>query len=327
MKRREFIAGLGSAAVAWPTTAWAQQAAMPVIGFLHPSSPDLFTSRLLSFRQGLAESGYVEGQNVLIEYRWGNERNDQVPAFAADLVRRQVAVLVAGGNVASMAAKAATDTTPIVFLSSDDPVKLGLVASMNRPGGNATGMASLDLEVGPKRLEVLHEFIPAGAPIALLVNQEDPARAEFQQINMLTAARVLGRELHVLRASTDGDLATAFATLLEKRAGALVIGPDTFFNSRIKQLANLTVRHRVAAVYQFREFVAAGGLMSYGGSLTDTYMQVGRYVGRILKGDKPADLPVEQTVKIELFINSGTAKSLGLTIPLSLLGRADEVIE
>ena len=326
LRRREFITLLGGVA-AWPLAAGAQQPAMPVVGFLHPSSPDLLTSRLGTFRQGLSENGYMQGQNVLVEYRWGNEHNDRMPGLAADLVRRQVAVLVAGGDVAALAAKAATDTTPIVFLVPDDPVKLGLVASLNRPGGNATGVASLDLDIAPKRLEVLHELVPAGTPIALLVNPDDPERAESQEANMQAAARALGRELHVLRAGTESEVTTAFATLQDRRVGALVIGPDTFFNSRIEQLAALSVRHRLPAVYQFREFAAAGGLMSYGGSLTDTYRQVGRYVGRILKGDKPADLPVQQTVKIQLFINFRTAKALGLTIPITLLGRADEVIE
>jgi ABC-type uncharacterized transport system substrate-binding protein len=305
----------------------AQQRAVPVIGFLHPSSPDLFASRLRTFRQGLSEGGFMEGQNVLVEYRWANERLDLIPDIAADLVRRNVAVLVAGGNVTALAAKAVTSTIPIIFLTSDDPVTLGLVASLNRPGGNATGVASLDLEVAPKRIEMLHEIVPLGTSIALLVNPADPARAKSQEDSMKVAARSLGRELLVLQASSESDLTTAFAALAGRRAGALVIGPDTFFNSRIEQLAALTVRHHMPAIYQFREFAAAGGLMSYGGSLTDTYRQVGRYVGRVLKGDKPADLPVEQTVKIELFINFRTSKALGLILPITLLGRADEVIE
>jgi putative tryptophan/tyrosine transport system substrate-binding protein len=327
MKRREFISLLGGAA-AWPRAARAQQGAMPVIGFLGGASPDRWVGRLRAFHQGLSETGYVVGRNLAIEYRWAEGQNDRVPSLAAELVGRQVSVIAAPGSVpAALAAKAATTTIPIVFEIASDPVELGLVASLAQPGGNITGVTSLNAQVGPKRLELLHELVPTATVVGLLVNPTNPNEAEPTTKNLQAAARSLGLEMHVLHASAEGDFDAAFATLIQLRAGALAIGTDPLFTSRLEQLAALTVRHAVPSVYQFREFTAAGGLMSYGGSLTDTFRAVGVYTGRILKGDKPADLPVQQATRVELFLNLKTAKALGLTVPIPLLGRADEVIE
>jgi putative tryptophan/tyrosine transport system substrate-binding protein len=327
MKRREFISLLGGAA-AWPRAARAQQGAMPVIGFLGGASPDRWVGRLRAFHQGLSETGYVVGRNLAIEYRWAEGQNDRVPSLAAELVGRQVSVIAAPGSVpAALAAKAATTTIPIVFEIASDPVELGLVASLAQPGGNITGVTSLNAQVGPKRLELLHELVPTATVVGLLVNPTNPNEAEPTTKNLQAAARSLGLEMHVLHASAEGDFDAAFATLIQLRAGALAIGTDPLFTSRLEQLAALTVRHAVPSVYQFREFTAAGSLMSYGGSLTDTFRAVGVYTGRILKGDKPADLPVQQATRVELFLNLKTAKALGLTVPIPLLGRADEVIE
>jgi ABC-type uncharacterized transport system substrate-binding protein len=326
MKRREFITLMGgAAAAAWPIRARAQQPAMPVIGWLGVGS---LGSNALSpaFRQGLSEAGYIEGRNVAIEYRWAENQFDRLPALAADLVRREVTVIIAPAIRPALAAKAATTTIPIVFSTSSDPVQFGLVASLSRPGGNLTGVTSLSGEVGPKRLELLHEAVPAAALISLLLNPTNPVTEAFRR-DQQAAASILGLRLHVLYASAERDIDAAFATLVQLRAGGLVIGQDAFFISRIEQLAALGLRHAVPTIYQSRDFVAAGGLMSYGGGGTDLGRQAGVYTGRILKGEKPADLPVQQATRVELAINMKTAKALGLTFPLTLLGRADEVIE
>ena len=326
--RRELIAALGGAAVAWPLAAHAQRSALPVIGFLGTASLDQYAIRLRAFQAGLKEAGYIEGQNVAIEYRWAEGQNDRLPLLAAELVHRQVDVIIAGGGTpAAVAAKAATAIIPIVFEVATDPVKIGFVASLDRPGGNLTGVANLNVEIGPKRLELMHELLPSVTVIAVLVNPANPFLSEPFVRALQAAASRLGLELHVLDASTERDFDTVFATLIQLRAGALVIGPDVFFNSHIEQIAALAIGHAVPAVYQYRPFVEAGGLLSYGSDETDTYHQVGIYAGRVLKGEKPADLPVVQSTKVALIINLKTAKALGLTIPLPILGRADEVIE
>ena len=325
LRRREFISLLGGAIAVWPLAVRAQQT-MPVIGFLGSESPDQYAYRVRAFRQGLSETGYVEGRSVAIEYRWANGHNDRLPALAADLVRSQVNVIAATSTPVGPAAKAATATIPIVFVTASDPVAAGLVASLNRPGGNLTGVTGLGMELGPKRLELLHELVPTATILALLVNPTSPI-AETLTKDLQAAARTLELQLHVLHASTERDFDAVFASLVELRAGALVIAADVFFTSRSEQLAALTVRHAVPTIYQFREFAVAGGLMSYGTSPTDAYHQAGIYTGRILKGEKPGDLPVQQVTKVELIINLKTAKALGITFPITLLGRADEVIE
>jgi len=328
MRRRDFITLLGGTTFAWPLAARAQQPAMPVVGFLSTASPDTYAIRLRAFRQGLKDAGYVEGQNVTIEYRWAEGQNDRLPALAADLVHRQVDAIVAGGGTPSaVAAKAATAAIPIVFEVATDPVKIGFVARLDKPGGNLTGVANLNVEIGPKRLELMHELLPSVTVIAVLANPANPALFEPFVRSLQTAASGLGLELRVLNASTERELDTVFAALVQLKAGALVIGPDTFFNSHIEKIAALAIGHAVPAVYQYRPFVEAGGLLSYGSDEAETYHQVGIYAGRVLKGEKPADLPVVQSAKVELIINLKTAKALGLTIPLPLLGRADEVIE
>jgi putative tryptophan/tyrosine transport system substrate-binding protein len=327
IRRREFIVTLGSAVAAWPLSVRAQQPAMPVVGFLNVRAPGEAPELVAAFRQGLKDTGFVEGQNVAIEYRFAGNQNERLPALVDDLIRRQVAVIAATSTPAAIAAKAATTTIPIVFETASDPVRLGLVASLNRPGGNLTGVVSLSDEVAPKRLELLHEFIPAASMVALLVNPANPTRAENQSTEGRAAARTLGLELHVLNASTESDFDGVFANLIQLRAGGLVIAADAFFTARQEQLAGLAVRHAVPAVYQNRQFVAAGGLMSYGGNIIDTYRLAGVYAARILKGEKPRELPVQQSTKIELFLNLKTAKALGITVPITLLGRADEVIE
>jgi putative tryptophan/tyrosine transport system substrate-binding protein len=328
MKRREFITLLGGAAAAWPLTVRAQQAAIPVIGFVGSESPDRWASYVRAFQQGLREVGYVDGRNVEIEYRWAEGQNERMSGLIADLLRRPVTVLaVPGSTPAALAAKAASSTVPIVFAVAADPVQLGLVASLNRPGGNLTGVVTLNVEIAPKRLELLHELFPTATSFALLVNPTNPALAEPVSQQVQAAARTLGIKLHVLHASSEPDLDAVLATATRLQAVGLVVGPDPFFNSRIEQLAASTVRHGLPTVYQWREFAAGGGLLSYGSSISDVYRQAGIYTGRILKGEKPADLPVEQTTKVELFINLKTAKALGLTMPTALLVRADEVIE
>jgi ABC-type uncharacterized transport system substrate-binding protein len=326
MRRRQFITLLGGAA-AWPIAARAQQPAMPVIGFLGSASAGPYARMMAAFRQGLNETGYVEGRNVAIEYRWAEGQNDRLPALAADLVRRQVTVIATTGTPETLAAKAATATIPIVFQVGIEPVQVGLVASLSRPGGNLTGVTNLNVEVGPKRLELLKELVPTATLMALLVNPTSPNLTESTTKDALAAARTLGVQLHVLHASTERDIDDAFAALVQLRAGALVIGSDVFFNSRREQLAALALRHAVPAIFQYREFAVAGGLMSYGANFTESYRQVGVYTGRVLKGEKPSDLPVHQSTKVELIINLKTAKALGITFPLTVLGRADEVIE
>jgi putative ABC transport system substrate-binding protein len=301
---------------------------MPVIGFLSAASSDLYVTRLDSFRRGLKEGGYVEGQNVAIEYRWAEGKNDRLPALAADLVRRGVNVLVAGGGTpTAMAAKAATTTVPVVFAVAVDPVKAGLVASLTRPGGNLTGITNLGVEVGPKRLELLREMLPKATTIATLVNPANPALVEPYLQSVQPVARSLGVQLHILNASTDRELETAFASLAQLHAGGLLIMPDVFFTTRAEQLAALSLRYAVAAAYVYRPFTAAGGLVSYGGDEVEYYRLVGIYAAKILKGEKPANLPVVQSSKVELIINLKTAKTLGINVPQPLAGRADEVIE
>ncbi len=327
LKRREFIWLLGGATAAWPLAARAQQPAMPVIGFLNPASPETYAPQLAAFRQGLSEAGYVEGQNVAIEYRWANGDYGQLRGLAADLVRREVSVIAAtGGDVSALVVKAATATIPIVFNTSSDPVKVGLVTSLNRPNGNLTGVSILTVELVPKRLELLCEVVPNTGVIGFLVNPARPS-AESEKRDIQMAARSLGREIVVLNASTEHDFDAAFATLVQKHADALLVGPDNFFNSRRDQIVALAARHGVPAIYARREFVVAGGLMSYDASLVEAYREVGVYTGKILKGAKPGDLPIQQQAKVEFRINLKTAKTLGLTIPIPLLGRADEVIE
>jgi putative ABC transport system substrate-binding protein len=326
MTRREFITLLGGL-VAWPLSARAQQSAMPVVGFLNVASADGRRHSAAAFRQGLRESGYVEGQNVTIEYRWAEGRTDRLPEMAADLVHRKVTVIAATTAPAALAAKAATGTIPIVFETAGDPVQLGLVARLNRPGGNITGVTSLIVETAPKRLELLHELIPTARVMALLVNPAEPTLATPEIRASQVAAHLLGLDLHVLNASTESDFDGVFANLIQLRAGGLMIGTSSLFTTRIEQLAALALRHAVAAVYQSREFVAAGGLASYGGGSTDAYRLAGVYAGRILKGEKPGELPVQQSTKLEMFLNLKTGRALGITVPLSLLGRADEVIE
>ena len=327
MRRRDLLKVIGTLTTAWPLAARAQQATMPVIGFLCATTAEGYAAPLAAFRRGLAEAGFIEGRNVAIEYRWAEDQNDRLPALAADLVRNQVTVIVAAGTPATLAAKAATSTIPIVFYIGVDPIEAGLVTSLARPGGNITGVTTLNAEVVPKRLQLVHELAPTASVIALLVNPTSPTLAETSMKEAQVAAQTLGLQLHVLHASTECDLDEAFRTSVQLRAGALVISPDTSFNSLSKQFGALTLRYGMPTIYQFREFAAAGGLLSYGGDVSEFNRQTGILTGRILKGEKPANLPVQQSAKMELFINLKTAKALGLTIPQSVLVRAVELIE
>jgi putative ABC transport system substrate-binding protein len=327
MRRREFVKLLGGAAATWPLAVQAQQATTPVIGFVSAASAQTAPDQLAAFLKGLGETGYVEGRNVVIEYRWAERQFDRLPAMIADLVHRQVAVIAATTTPAALAAKATPTTIPIVFESGTDPVQLGLVDSLNRPGGNITGVSQLIVESAPKRLELLHELVPTARVIGLLVNQADAALAQAQLDAIQSAANTLGLELQILNASSEHDFDAAFANLTRLHAGGLVISAGSVFLRGMKQLAALTVRHAVPAVYQYREFAAAGGLMSYGPDITESYRMVGIYTGRILKGEKPADLPVQQVTRVEMYINLKTAKALGITVPLPLSGRANELFE
>jgi putative tryptophan/tyrosine transport system substrate-binding protein len=327
MKRREFVTLLGGAAAAWPLAARAQRPTLPMIGFLSSGSQQSDVWRLATFRRGLREIGYIEGRNVVSEFRWADDQYDRLPALATELARSQPAVIVAvGGPAAALAAKAASTTVPIVFAFAGDPVKLGLVASVNRPGGNATGVSTVFSSVVAKQVETLHELMPKATVIGCLVNPKNPnavtGTSEAQE-----AAHTLGLSLHFVNASTEREIASAFATLVQGRVDALVVVTDPLFNSRPDQLAALAARHALPAIYPYREFAAAGGLISYGSNLAEPWYLAGAYAGRILKGEKAADLPVQQTTKVTLVINLKTATSLGLTIPITLLGRADEVIE
>jgi putative ABC transport system substrate-binding protein len=325
MRRREFLGALGGAA-AWPLLAQAQ-AAMPVVGFLNTASPAPFANLVRAFREGLAKAGYIEGQNVAIEYRWAEGRPGRLPELAAELIRRRVNVIAAtGGSPAALAAKAATAAIPIVFQIGVDPVEVGLVSSLNRPGANITGATMLASELGPKRLELLREMVPNATAIGLLVDTTSPGSSALMREVSATAEK-LGLQMQIVKATSEREVEPAFVELLRSRVGALSIMATPLFNGLSEKLAALTVGHRIPSIYQFREFTAAGGLMSYGGSISDAYYQAGIYTGRILHGDKPADLPVQQSTKVELFVNLKTAKALGLTVPLPLLGRADEVIE
>lgn len=324
MRRRDFIKVIVGSAVAWPLSARAQQP-MPVIGFLNGASPEGYAHYVAAFRQGLQQAGYVEAQNVTVEYRWAQGQYDRLPAMAADLVHREVAVIVAN-TPGAIAAKNATSKIPIVFTTGDDPVRLGLVTSLSRPGGNVTGVTELTVELTAKRLELVHELVPAARVIGLLANP-DPTRMVVMTRDAQAAATNLGLELIVLPASTEAEVESAFATLAQKRVGALVIGADAFLNSIAEKLGELALRHSMPAIFGFHQFAAAGGLASYSGNIIDSYHLAGAYAGRILKGEKPADLPVEQSTKVELIFNLKSAKALGVTIPVTLLGRADEVIE
>jgi putative ABC transport system substrate-binding protein len=327
MRRREFITLIGGAAATRPFAALAQQAAMPVVGYLSAATPNEGEPNAAAFRRGLQEAGYVEGQNVTIEYRWAEQQTDRLPTMAADLVQRHVTVIAAVTTPAVLVAQAATTTIPIVFEMGGDPVRLGLVVNLNRPGGNVTGVTSLIVEVAPKRLELLHELLPTAKVVALLVNPADRALAQAQQREVLSAARNRGLELHVLNAKSESDFDTVFADIKRLRVDGLVVGGGSLFLRGINKLAALTVRHAVPAIYQWRSFPAAGGLMSYGSDILDSYRLAGVYTGRVLKGENPAELPVVQATKFELVINLKTAKALGLTVPNTLVGRADELIE
>jgi putative tryptophan/tyrosine transport system substrate-binding protein len=327
LRRRQFLTLLAGAAAAWPLAARAQQAAMPVIGYLNNGSPESDVPRLTGLRRGLNQTGYIEGRNLVIEYRWAGNQADRLPALATDLVQLRVAVIVSPGLVATLAVKAVTTSIPIVFSVGNDPVQLGLVASLNRPGGNLTGFNNVTNELGAKGLALLHELVPGIATIGFLGNPNNPSVFELMTRDVLAAASVVGLKVQMLKASNDREIDAAFVSLVQARTGALLVGNEALFNSRIEQVVALAARHAIPTMYPFREFVVAGGLISYGTSLTENYRQVGLYTGRILKGEKPADLPVQQATKLELIINLKTAKTLGVQIPDRLLALADEVIE
>lgn len=328
MRRREFIKVIaGSAVTAWPFAARAQQPAMPVVGFLNTAAPQDYKRQLAAFHKGLGEAGYVEGQNVTIEYRWAEGKNDRLPALAADLIGRRVAVIAATSTPAAVTAKAATAFIPIVFEVGADPVQLGLVGNLNRPGGNVTGVTQTNVEMTPKRLQILHELLPAARVMALLVNPANEATTETTTREVQAAARTLGIEVHVLNANVPRDIEAAFTKAVELRAGGMVISGGPFFFSQSENLAARCLQHKLPTIYQFHRFTAAGGLMSYGSEITEAYRLAGVYTGRVLKGERPADLPVQQATKVEFVVNLRTAKVLGITVPNTLIGRADEVIE
>ena len=328
MRRRDFLSLLSGTAAFWPVTGRAQQASKSIVGFLGGQSPDPWAGRLQEFHRGLGELGFVEGQNLSIEYRWAHGRNELLPSMASDLVRQQVKVIIAPGSTpAVLAAQAATKTIPIVFEIASDPIELGLVSGLSKPGGNVTGVTTLNLEIGPKRLELLHNAIPSASVIGLLINPTNPREADQNIRSLQPAGKSLGLEMHLLNASTEDEFDAAFEELKKVKAGGLLIAPDPLFSSHVKQLAALSIRHAVPATYQFREFAIAGGLFSYGTSFTRSFRTVGSYTGRILKGEKPADLPVQQATAVELIINQRTAEALGITVPQAMISRADEVIE
>jgi putative ABC transport system substrate-binding protein len=326
VRRREFITLLGGAVAGWPLAARAQQPAMPLIGFLRSTSANASANLVAAFRRGLTETGYIEGQNIAVEYRWADNRNERLPRLAADLVRRQCAVIVAGGNGAALAVKAATATIPIVFATGDEPITLGLVASLNKPGGNVTGIYFYTGALESKQLELLREAVPKATVIGVLVNPTSPASIA-QARDAQAAARTLGQQIYIMNASSERGIDAAFATLFQHQVGGILVAGNALFTGQRNRLAALAAHHALPAIYYGREFVAAGGLMSYGASMTDAYRQVGNYAGRILKGTKPADLPVQAPTKFKLIINLQTTEALGLTIPESFLLRADEVIE
>jgi putative tryptophan/tyrosine transport system substrate-binding protein len=327
MHRRDFIKVIASSAAAWPLTARAQQPALPMVGFVNAASAKGYESHLSAFLKGLNEVGYVDGQNVTVEYRWAENQGNRLPAMVADLIHRQVTVIAATGTPAALAAKTATTTIPIVFTIVGDPLQLGLVTSLNRPGHNVTGVTQTNVEIAPKQLQLLHELVPMASVMALLVNPANPSLAEPNTKELQAAARTLGLDLHVLNASSESDFNGVFAKVIQLQAGGLVIGADPLFSSRSDQLVALALRNAVPTIYQNRDFALAGGLVSYGADFRETYRLAGNYTGRVLKGEKPADLPIQQATKVELCINLKTAKTLGIAVPIPLLGRANEVIE